>query len=166
MVYQKAQVQSNIYTTENPMFEGKEGFIGTFFGLYLNLSRLIASPDFSNEPYRVFYECELCISAVPDKLKRERIRKDRKELIKTLEIEYKEDKKIPPDTILSGNVIEHLHTLASIQALGDVTDYIDKHVGLSTKNKLGFYVKKNAIKEVEPDEFSEEFTEINAMEEE
>lgn len=132
-------VEDKIYSLDIPQREGKEGYVGTFFTLYLKLGTILQAPEFSKEPIRLFYMSEFIISLIPDETARIKVRSSMKARRQTLEAEYKKDK---GSTELSKQEKDHILIQASLQTIGDVSDYIDKHIGISDQNKIGF-VRKN-----------------------
>ena len=126
------------YTLDIPQREGKEGYIGTFLTSWLNIEAILKSPEFSREPIRLYYLAEAMVALIPDE-------NERQNVLNSLDkrfIELKE-KYLKEHGIDKLNDAEHSHLLiiASIRTLGLVTDYIDKHVGVSHKNKVGFVRK-------------------------
>lgn len=137
--------EDKIYSLDIPQREGKEGYVGTFFTLYLKLGTILQAPEFSKEPIRLFYMCEFIISLIPDEDARLHIRTSLKNRKLALETEYKKDKKIE---MLSSIEKDHILIQASLQTIGDVSDYIDKHIGISDKNKIGFVRTKTNFKSI------------------
>ena len=121
-----------------PQREGKEGFIGTFFTLYLKLATVLQSPEFSKEPIRVYYMSKIITSMIPG----DDARNDIKQLLKTnkdkLEKEYRAEHKYTDIQPLTQAERDHILISSTLDSLGTVSDFIDKHIGLSKKNKVGF----------------------------
>jgi len=136
--------EDQLYSLDIPQKEGIQGYIGTFFTLFLKLATVLQSPEFSKEPVRVFYMVEFIISLIPEPSSREIIRQKHKELRLKLETEYKKDNK---KAELNQQERDHLLIVASLQILGDVSYYIDEFMGISVKNKIGFIKKKDGTLE-------------------
>lgn len=127
-----------VYTLDIPQLEGKEGYIGTFFTLYLQLGNVFKGTEFAREPVKVSLFVKLIISMIPEKEKRDAINKNIKERFEQLKKEKAVNGRVLNDADMGYLLIE-----ASLDALGDVTDYIDKHIGLNTKNKVGYVRRMN-----------------------
>lgn len=123
------------YSLDLPQREGTDGFVGTFFTLYLKLATILQSPEFSKEPIRVYYLSEFIISLVPDSKHRERIRAEAKAYRTRFESEYIKNRNISK---LTSEIENHILIQTSINSLGLVTDYIDEHIGLSKQHKVFF----------------------------
>lgn len=138
-----------VYTLDIPQLEGKEGYIGTFFTLYLQLGNVFKGTEFAREPVKVSLFVKLIISMIPEKERRDAINKNIKERFEQLKKEKAVNGRILNDADNGYLLIE-----ASLDALGDVSDYIDKHIGLNTKNKVGYVRRRNdnGKKETEPQE--------------
>lgn len=132
-------VEDKIYSLDIPQREGKEGYVGTFFTLYLKLGTILQAPEFSKEPIRLFYMSEFIISLIPNEVSRAEVRTMMKTRRQELETELKKEKGIKE---LSHQEKDHVLIQASLQTIGFVSDYIDKHIGMSDQNKIGF-VRKN-----------------------
>ena len=130
--------EEKLLTFDIPQREGKEGFIGTFFTLYLNMSSILRSPEFIKEPMRVYYLTKLIIASVPGKKNRDEIKKALNERIDSMKKQRLQKSDVP----LTEEENNHILIDASLDVLGDVSDFIDKHVGVSRENKLGFVIKK------------------------
>lgn len=136
-------VEDKLYSLDIPQREGKEGYIGTFFTLYLKLGTVLQSPEFSKEPIRLFYMSEFIISLIPDEKARSEVRTSLKNRKKILETEFRKE---AGREELTAKEKDHILIQASLQTIGDVSDYIDKHIGISDKNKIGFIRKKTSYK--------------------
>jgi len=142
--------ENKVYTLDIPQEDGEQGFTGTYFGLVLKLAEIIRAPDLSKNPMNVYIMTNLLISLIPnDEINgkpikyREDIRQELKERRKVLHAEYKKEHNLKDDAILSQSQADLILVLASIECIGYVTDFFDKTVGLSTKNKIGF-CRKNS----------------------
>jgi len=142
-----------VYTLDIPQLEGKEGYIGTFFTLYLQLGNLFKGTDFAREPVKVSLLVRLIISMIPDKDRRDSINKTIKERFEQLKKE-----KAVNGRILTDGDTGYLLIEASLDALGNVTDYIDKHIGLNIKNKIGYVRRMNNNDNKQEKELPEEKT--------
>jgi len=131
-------VEDKLYTLDIPQRDGSVGYIGTFFTLYLKLATVLQSPEFSKEPIRVYYMSKFIISLIPGEEKREEIKKLLKTTKATTEEEYRKDRGYTATHQLSQQEKDHILITSTIDSLGCVSDFIDKHIGLSKKNKVGF----------------------------
>lgn len=115
-----------VFSLDIPQREGKEGFIGTHFTLMLQMGNLLSRIE-SPTDSRIEYMANLLISLIPDKKIRDGTRESiRKEIVeKCKNISTNEDK-------------GRTALMCWIEGVGDVMDYIDKHVGVSRENKVGF----------------------------
>lgn len=119
-----------IYSLDIPAREGKEGFIGTHFTLILQIGNMISRIG-PSENSNLHYLTSLLISCIPDK-------KDRAVIRKEIEDEFNkriDSKSTNEDKLKIRNAI-------CIESVGSVMDYIDKHVGVSRENKIGFCIPK------------------------
>ena len=137
-------VEDKLYTLDIPQRDGSVGYVGTFFTLYLKLATILQSPEFSKEPIRVYYMSKFIISLIPGEDKRNEIKKLLKETKITIEEEYRKDRGYSATSVLSQQEKDHILIISTIDSLGGVSDFIDKHIGLSKKNKVGF-IRKNDI---------------------
>lgn len=112
-------------TLDIPQREGKEGYIGTFFTLYLKLGTLLSGGSFNSMDYHVTLLVEMIVSTVPGK-KREAIRQRIKD-------------RLANETSSNQSLDEKQHTTTRIyiEELAAVTDFIDEHIGLSNEHKIG-----------------------------
>ena len=122
-----------VYTLDYPQLEGKAGYIGTFFTLYLRLGNMFDRPDFGKEPVKIRLFTKLIISMIPKKERRDTINKYIKERFEQLKKERTDTGIKLTDADIGYILIE-----SALDGLGDVTDYIDKHVGINVENKVGF----------------------------
>lgn len=139
--------EGKYFTLDIPQREGKEGYIGTFLSSHLNLEAVLKSPEFTREPIRVYYLMEARISLIPDEEERQKIYNKLDEKLKDLKANYKKDNGIET---LSPEQDSHLLIIASLRTLGQVTDFVDKHIALSVKNKVGF--ERRQPKKLKPKE--------------
>jgi|SRR3990172_235862 len=131
--------EDKVYTLDIPQREGKEGYIGTFLTSWLNLQSILKSPEFSREPIRIYYMMEAIISQIPDEEEREKIRTSFDKKFSDLKETYLKDNRIDKITDTQHS---HLLIIAALRTVGLTTDYVDKHIGVSTKNKVGFVRKQ------------------------
>ncbi len=127
-----------LFTLDIPQREGKEGYIGTFFTLYLKLATVLQSPEFSKEPIRVYYMSKVITSMIPGEDKRLEIKKLLKDNKEAFEKEYRTEHKYNETQPLTTMERDHILISSTLDSLGVVSDFIDKHIGLSKKNKVGF----------------------------
>lgn len=128
-------MENEIYTLDIPQREGKEGFVGMFFSTWLNMQAVLKSPEFSREPMRIYYMSQIMISMIPGEANREKIRNDLK---KNLEEAREAYRKETNTNVIPENQSIHILIEATMKTLGSVSDFIDKHVGVSVENKVGF----------------------------
>lgn len=126
------------YTLDIPQREGKEGYIGTFLTSWLNIQSILKSPEFSQEPIRIYYMMESIISQIPEEEEREKIRISFDKKFAELKEKYLKDNQIEK---LTEKQHSHLLIVSALRTIGLTTDYVDKHIGVSTKNKVGFVRK-------------------------
>jgi len=121
------------YNLDIPSKDGKEGYVGVHFTMFLKMASILQSPEFQQNPVRVFYLATEMISLIPDVEKREKIRKQISDRRRELIEEYKRD-----GITIDKSVGDHLLITASLETLGEITDYVDQHIGISTTNKIGW----------------------------
>ena len=136
----KTEDGKTVYTTDLPAEEGKPGFLGVFYALYLKLGHILESPDFSREPIRIHFMTGLLISMVPDVNLRAEIRKKKDDLHRELKAAYLKEKNL---TTLNIDQENYLLVESSIQTIGHIQDYTDRFIGLSEKNKVSFIIDHN-----------------------
>ncbi len=122
--------QQMVFSLDIPQREGTPGFIGTHFTLMLQMGNIVSKMD-NHTDFRLQYMVNLLISLVPDKKERAAIRKEMKDSIeaRTKGLATKEDK---------GRETQ----LVCLETVGSVMDFIDRHIGVSKENKIGFAVAK------------------------
>ncbi len=123
--------QGTRITLDVPMREGKDGYVGTLFSLFLRMGGILADAGFRETDMRVEYMTHFMISLVPGKKQRQEIRE---QLRKDIEAKLKEDNSGDQDAKA------RIRNMVCLEYIGVVGDFIDKHVGISTENRLGFVV--------------------------
>lgn len=114
-------------TLDLPQREGKEGYIGTFLTMYLKMGSVLSDGNFKETDKRIEYMTYFMISLVPGK-------RDRLEIRERLKKEIEQATKGA-----NGNEEKaRLRNMVCLECIGEVTDYVDKHIGVSRENKIGF----------------------------
>ena len=127
---------SKLYTIDGmPQKEGVPGYIGTFLKSWQNVQAIITSAEFSHEPIRVYYMVEAIISQIPDEEARKKIRADLDVRYKDTMEQFKTENDM--DTLTKEDK-SHCLVVAALRTLGMTTDYVDKHIGVSKNNRVGF----------------------------
>ncbi len=128
---------SKLFTLDIPQREGKEGYIGTHFSLFLRIGGVLGDAHFSATDLRIEYMTHFLISLIPGRKNRADIR-DR--LRKDIDKNLTEEKKTIGEN-LTNEQIGRVRNMTCIEYMGEVMDFVDKHVGVSKENKIGFVVK-------------------------
>jgi len=128
-------------TLDIPQREGKEGYIGTMLTLFLQLGRTFTDNEFKETNINIIYHMNFMISMIPEEEDRKKIRS---ELNKEIENRTNEAIELSKQ---SGNVLDNddkarIRNMVYIEYIGKVMDWVDKFVGISTKNKVGFVRRK------------------------
>jgi len=125
-----AEQEEKYFTLDIPQREGRDGYIGTIFSLYLRLGGVIADGNFRDSDIRVYYMTKFLISLIPGEKNRIAIRDAmKKEIDGALKSITNNDEK--------GRKRNEI----CLDYIGRVHDFVDKHVGVSTENKIGFCVR-------------------------
>lgn len=137
------------FTLDIPQREGKEGYLGTFFSLYLRMASVLSEQGFSPTDGRAKYLTYLIISLIPNENKqhpkdetykrREILRQRLKDRIKELTDEYIKYNNNTPGNTEAGQI----ELTACLEVIGEVSDFMDKYLGVSTRNKIGFVQRKS-----------------------
>lgn len=128
----KTKENSGGITLDIPQREGKEGYIGMYFSLFLRMGEIIASSNFKDTTIRIEILTRFLISLIPNESIRAETSKKLKEKI---EVRIKESKEENKD--LTEEEIGNIRLLACIEVIGEVSDFIDKHIGVSRENRVG-----------------------------
>lgn len=132
MTYQNDQGQE-IYSFDIPVREGKEGYVGMHFGLMLKMGSLMAEANRQATDNRIEYMTQFMISLIPGRKNRKVIREGLKiEINKRLE----EERKLA-GTDLTNDQVGTVRNLTSVEYVGEVMDFIDKHIGVDKENRIG-----------------------------
>jgi len=116
-----------IITLEVPQREGKEGYMGTFFSLFLRLGTMIGDANLKDTDNRIRNMTNLMISLIPGKKNRTTIRK---EMNQEIENRLK--------GINDNETRARIRNDICIEYMGNVTDFIDLHIGVDVENRIGF----------------------------
>lgn len=122
-----------VYTFDIPQREGKEGYIGMQFGLLLKMGSLMVEANRQATDNRIEYMAQFMISLIPGRKNRKTIRDGLKtEIQKRLD---EEQKKLGEE--LTNDQIGTIRNQIAIEYVGEVMDFIDKHVGVDKENRIG-----------------------------
>ncbi len=127
------------YGMNVPEAEGIEGYVGVFFGLYLRLGSILATPDLSKDPMRLYYLSTILVSMIPDEDERENIRIKMRERKQKITTEFKKEK---GSDVLTNSEKDHIQILSALESIGFVHDFCDKMIGLAKFNKIGYSTSK------------------------
>jgi hypothetical protein len=134
MSFKNQSTEETVYTLNIPELDGKEGYVAAFFQRFKEIGSILSSADFFREPIRINMMCELIIAQIPQEKRRKEVRAKAVEIYDELKKErIKELGRQLKDIELSECLL-----LSSIRAMGFVTDYVEKFIGLSEENKIGF----------------------------
>ena len=125
-----AEQDEKYFTLDIPQREGRDGYIGTIFSLYLRLGGVIADSNFRDSDIRVYYMTKFLISLIPGEKNRKAIRD-----------ELKKDIDEALKGISNNDERGRKRNEVCLDYIGRVHDFMDKHVGVSTENKIGFCVR-------------------------
>ena len=120
--------EGTVITLDVPMRDGKEGYTGTMFSLFLRFGSILADPNFKDTDGRVYFMTRLMLSMLPND------DGGKIEMIKKLKLDIKEQTKGLP----AMDDRNRLRNEICLDVLSDVFDVTDRHIGLSRKNRLGF----------------------------
>lgn len=135
---EKLEDGSKLYTLDIPQREGKEGYIGMQFQLFIKVGGIMADAQFTPTDMRIEYMTHFLISMIPGKTNRRTIRDELKtEIDKRLD---EEKKKLNEN--LTNEQTGRIRNMTCLEMIGQVMDFTDKHVGVSKENKIGFVVKQ------------------------
>lgn len=121
-----AEDGTKIITLDLPQREGKEGYIGTIFSLYLRFGAILSDPGFKETDARIFYMTKFMINLIPGRKNRTKI----KDMMKT-DI----DKAI--EKLVSNDEKNKKRNEICIDYIGEIHDFVDKHLGVSEENRVG-----------------------------
>ncbi len=122
--------EGKYFTLDIPQREGKDGYIGTVFGLYLTLGGVIADSNFKDTDIRIYYMVKFLINLIPGEETRTKINN-----------EMKNEIEVALKNITNNDERSRKRNDICYDYIGKVHDFIDKHVGVSKENKIGFAVK-------------------------
>lgn len=127
------------YSLDIPQKEGSAGYVGMFFTLWLKVASTIQHPDFTKgSPMSVYYLINWIIAAIPDESEILKIKETIRSRRKELEQEYKND-----GITMTEKTKDHILLMSTIEGSSLISHYIDKHIGISKDNKIGWGVSKN-----------------------
>jgi hypothetical protein len=127
--------EGKTFTLDIPQREAKDGYLLTLFTSHLNLESVLKSPEFSQEPIRVYYLALSRISLITSQKQQDEVYLDLEKKILELENDFKKKHNV---TTLTEAQQNHILIVASIKTMGKVSIWGDKHMGISTENKVGF----------------------------
>jgi len=144
---QKTPDGTKIFTLDIPQREAKDGYLLTIFTSHVNLESVLKSPEFSQEPIRVYYLALSRISLITSKKEQDIVYTALENKIQELTDDFKKRNNVQ---ILTDAQQNHILIIASIKIMGLVSIWADKHLGISTENKVGFE-RRQRKKEKEAD---------------
>lgn len=121
-----------------PALEGMEGFVGMYFSTILSIAAIIREPNIPDFAGRVNTMTHLVISLVPDDEKRKELRVRMDALYKTYCDEIEDIDHSQKQSCL---------VRASVETIGYVMQEVDRYIGLSHKNRLGFVSVNTPVRE-------------------
>lgn len=127
----KNDAGEDVYTFDVPQREGKEGFIAMHFGLMFKMGALMVEANRSATDTRIENMAQFMISMIPGK-------KNRAEIRDALKIEI--DKRIAEaqkSGELTNDQIGTIRNQTCIEYVGNVMDFLDKHIGVTKENRIG-----------------------------
>ena len=134
--------EDKLITLDIPQKEGKEGYIGTMLTLFLQLGRTFTDSNFKETNISIIYHMNFMISMIPEEEDRAKIRKElNAEIEKRINEAIEAAKKT--GTQLDNDDKARIRNMVYIEYLGKVMDWVDKFVGISTKNKVGFVRRRS-----------------------
>ena len=122
--------QEKFLTLDIPQREGKEGYIGTVFSLYLRMGSILAEANFKDSDPRIYFFTKFMIGLIPGEKNRGIINNA---MDKELEEIFKSN--------LNNEEKSRKRNEVCINYVGKIHDFIDKHIGVSRENRIGFAVK-------------------------
>jgi len=129
--------EDKLITLDIPQKEGKEGYIGTMLTLFLQLGRTFTDSNFKETNISIIYHMNFMISMIPEEEDRAKIRKELNAEIEKRTNEAIESSK-QTGIQLDNEDKARIRNMVYIEYVGKVMDWVDKFVGISTKNKVGF----------------------------
>jgi len=134
--------EDKLITLDIPQKEGKEGYIGTMLTLFLQLGRTFTDSNFKETNISIIYHMNFMISMIPEEEDRAKIRKELNAEIDKRTNEAIESAKTS-GTQLDNDDKARIRNMVYIEYVGKVMDWVDKFVGISTKNKVGFVRRRS-----------------------
>jgi len=128
--------EDKLITLDIPQKEGKEGYIGTMLTLFLQLGRTFTDTNFKETNISIIYHMNFMISMIPEEEDRAKIRNELNAEIEKRTYEAIESAK-KTGTQLDNDDKARIRNMVYIEYVGKVMDWVDKFVGISTKNKVG-----------------------------
>ena len=117
----------SLITLDFPQRDGKPGYTGTMFSLYLRMGGIITDPTFKEHDARLYFMTRLMISMCPGVKRRQEMTKKLKEDIN----EAIKGKANNEEKMKARNEV-------CLDALGDIFAVVDLHLGLSVESRVGF----------------------------
>ena len=115
-------------TLDVPLRDGKEGYTGTMFSLFLRFGGILSDPNFKDTDARVYFMTRLMMSMLPND------EGGKVEMIKKLKSDIKEQTR----GLTAVDDKNRLRNEICLDAVSVIFDVTDKHIGLSRRNRLGF----------------------------
>lgn len=125
-----------IYRLNIPQREGKEGYVGMLFSMMLRVGGIMADHAFTNTDLRIEYMTHFLIALVPGKRNRKTIRDGLNNEIKSRLLQEGKDN----GSELNDEQKARIRNMVCLEYIGEVIDFTDKHVGVSSENKIGFCI--------------------------
>lgn len=112
-----------------PQREGKDGYIGTLFGLYLKFGGIMAEPNLKETDIRIYYMTKFILNLIPGPKNRAKIKEKMR-----AEIEEK------TKSLSSNEERLRVRNEVCLEYIGELHDFVDKHLGISSENRVGYAV--------------------------
>ena len=123
----------DIITFDIPAKEGTPGYIGMFFTEFMKIGSMLTNMDGNNPTYSLERSTQFLISLVAGKQRREHIRECLKQNIARCIIEATTENETTLDSVTHKQIVDQ----CCLEIIGEITDFVDEHVGISIENKLG-----------------------------
>ena len=117
-------------TLDIPQREGKDGYIGTIFSLYLRMGGILAESNFKESDPRVYFFTKFMMGLIPGE-------KNRDAINTVMETEIEKIYKMS----ITDEEKSRKRNEVCIRYIGKIHDFVDKHIGVSRENRIGFAVK-------------------------
>jgi hypothetical protein len=128
---------NTFYPLELPAREGKEGYVGTIFSLFLRFGAVMGEANFQSTDMRIEFMTHFMISLIPGRKNRAKVRDELKE---TLTQRLKEAQKNNNGEELNNEQKGRITNMTCLEIIGLIMDFTDLHVGVSSENRLGYVI--------------------------